>query len=112
MEINTNPIEAYRQAGGQPAKKNQVGSRDKFDLQKAQETEKIILTGQTTGETGAIHVGGSSSILSNILTADENEALTISFARFGDSVESTQIYGRNARTQGSGITGQKVDLTG
>ncbi|MEE9441148.1 MAG: hypothetical protein V3V99_00565 [candidate division Zixibacteria bacterium] len=112
MKINTVPVEAYRQAGSQSAKKDQAGSQEKFDLKKAQEAEKIVLTGQKSGETGAIRVESSPSVLSNILTADENAALVKSFARFGDSAESNQIYGRNACTHGSSITGLKVDLTG
>jgi hypothetical protein len=112
VKINTIPVEAYRQAGSQSAKKNQAGSQEKFDLNKAQQAEKIVLTGQKTGESGAIRLESSPSVLSNILTVDENKALINSFARFGDSEESTQIYGRNASTHGSGITGLKVDLTG
>lgn len=112
MKINTIPVEAYRQAGNQAAKKNQAESQEKFDLNKAQDAEKIVLAGQTNGESGAIRVESSSSVLNNVLTVDEKEALVNSFARFGDSEESTQIYGRSAQTHGSGITGLKVDLTG
>ena len=111
MRIDTSPVEAYRQAGNQSLKKN-PDTQPEFDLNKAVQTDKITLPGSNHSNTEAIRLSKSPSLLSSVLSSEEKTMLTRYFSRYGDSPESTRIYGTDARTGASGLTGLKVDLTG
>ncbi|MCK5127145.1 MAG: hypothetical protein KAR42_12900 [candidate division Zixibacteria bacterium] len=111
MKINTTPVEAYRQSGNQTLRKS-PGAQPELDLNKAADKDKITIPGSGDNNVGSVHVAKSPSILSSVLSSDEKQMLTKHFARYGDAPESTRVYGTDARTHASGMTGMKVDLTG
>lgn len=108
MRINATPVEAYRQTG-QSLKKNRQAE---FDLNKAAQQETVTLPGMKDNDSVSVKAVKSPSILASVLSSEEKTALVEHFARYGDSPESTRIYGTNARIGDSTLTGLKVDLTG
>jgi len=111
VRINTIPVEAYRRTNETVAGKKQAAD-EKPDIGKAPKTQKIILPGVNTAEAGSIKVPSSPSLLNGVLTVEEKTLLMRHFARFGDSPESTQIYGTNARVDAGTLTGIKLDVKG
>ncbi|MEZ5359452.1 MAG: hypothetical protein R3F48_11575 [Candidatus Zixiibacteriota bacterium] len=106
MRINATPVEAYRQSG-QQLKNRQA----EFDLNKAAQQGTITLPGMKDDNSVSVKAAKSPSILAGVLSSEEKTALIEHFARYGDSPESTRIYGTNAKVGESTLTGLKVDLT-
>jgi hypothetical protein len=111
VRINTVPVEAYRQAGSQNLKKNDSAA-EQPDAKRASSLEKIILPGVNGAEAASLKVPASPSMLDGVLSSEEKTLLVRHFARFGDSLESTQIYGTNARVRAGALTGMKLDVKG
>jgi hypothetical protein len=111
LKINTVPVEAYRQASNQTIKKNQSAEEQAKSGQGAK-TKTITLPGLTDAEAVSIKAPASPSLLEGVLSTEEKTALVKHFARFGDSQDSSQIYGTNARTTDGAQTGIRLDVRG
>lgn len=107
MRINTVPVEAYRQASKQSSTKNEAAAKD--DLSQAQ---KITLPGMNDADAGSIKAPQAPSLLSGVLSSEETTMLVKHFARLGDSQESSQMYGTDARVRAGAQTGIKLDVKG
>jgi hypothetical protein len=111
VRINTVPVEAYRQASSQNLKKNEPAA-EQADAKRSASLEKIILPGVNGAEAESLKIPSSPSMLEGVLSSEEKALLVRHFARFGDSQESSQIYGTNARVRAGALTGMKLDVKG
>jgi hypothetical protein len=111
VRINTVPVEAYQQAGSQTLRKNESAA-EQTDAKRPSSLEKIILPGVNGAEAESLKIPSSPSMLDGVLSSEEKTLLVRHFARFGDSLESTQIYGTNARVRAGALTGMKLDVKG
>jgi len=112
VTIKAVPVEAYRQANNYSAAKSETGKKEELDPKKASRSDKITLPGVNDAQVGSIKLEKPPSLLSGVLSSEERDLLVKYFARFGDTPESSQIYGTDARTSKTPATGFKVDLKG
>lgn len=107
MRINTVPVEAYRQASNQSSKKNEAAAQDNLST-----AQKITLPGINSTDAGSVKAPQAPSLLSGVLSSEETTMLVKHFARFGDSRESSPIYGTDARAQSGIQIGVRLDVKG
>ena len=112
MKITSVPIEAYRQAGDVAARKAEVGNRSADAAKESSKPNSITLPGKVAGEVDSLKIHQSPALLQGVLSPEEKNVLIQYFARFGDSMQSTQLYNPGAKISQSAQTGLKVDFKG
>jgi hypothetical protein len=112
VKVNTVPIEAYRQAGGQVSPHNRAASKEQFPLGTTPRPDRITLPQNPDAVAGSVKASVSPSLLSEVLTYDEKATLVKYFARFGDSPASAPVYGADSEAKASVMLGARVDVKG